>query len=366
MGGSVDGPGTARGLAGGAGVKILLAADVDLSKPGGLETHVLETAKRLAARGHEVDVWARGLDALPSAARVPGAPRPARLLEPARYDLLHRHTLGWPRGIDPGPRVVTTLHFCVAAKMDVYVRLGRLRTLARPGNWRARADERRAARAPGALIAVSTRVRDEFARFHRIDPARSVVIPNGASFDPPREERAAWRAKHGLAPDTPVLLTIGRDDFVKGYDLLGRAWGALASRHPRALWVVVGGSGPARSERRLVTGSVPREDVTAWIHAADLGALPSYYEGCSVALLEMLAGGLYTLAHDVGGAADAIRPGRNGDLVERRPAAWTEALDRAFRTPPERAAVGLDPAYRWEAVVDSIEGVYRGVSARHP
>lgn len=335
-------------------VKILLAADVDLSKPGGLETHVIEVSERLRARGHDVDVWARG------------NPNAVRTLVPSGYDILHRHTMAWPRSVDPGPRVVTTLHFCVAAKMDAYVRLGRWKTLARPGNWSARADERRAARAPGALIAVSKRVRDEFARFHGIDPARATVIPNGASFAPPREGRDTWRRKHGIDPDTPVLLTIGRHDFVKGYDLLERAWGEVRSRHSGALWVVVGGSGPSRSEGRLVTGSVPRDHVTEWIHASDLGALPSYYEGCSVALLEMLAGGLITLAHDVGGASEAIRPGKNGELVPRNADAWIQALDRAFRHPAPRRSAGLDPAYRWDAVVDEIDDVYRGVHARHP
>jgi glycosyltransferase involved in cell wall biosynthesis len=352
-------------------MRILLAADVDLAKPGGLETHVLEVAGRLAARGHEVDVWARGLERAPGldaarSSRASGRPRPVHALDSAGYDIVHRHTTLRPRGLDPGPRAVTTLHFCVAAKMDAYVRMGRLRTLARPGNWVARAEERRAAREPGALIAVSRRVLDEFARFHGIAAERATVIPNGASFEPPREGRAAWRARHGISEDTPVLLTIGRHDFVKGYDLLGRAWDAVRSRHPRALWVVVGGSAPERSERRLVTGSVPRDAVTEWIYAADLGALPSYYEGCSVALLEMLAGGLFTLAHDVGGAAEAIRSGLNGAIVARDPGAWTEALDRAIRHPEGRSVPGLDASYRWDAIVDSIELVYRSVRAEHP
>ena len=342
------------GLAPRSRVKILLAADVDLSKPGGLETHVLELSEGLRARGHEVDLWARGIA------------NAVRTLEPSRYDILHRHTMAWPRSVDPGPRVVTTLHFCVAGKMDAYVRLGRWKTLARPGNWTARMDEGRAARAPGALVAVSKRVRDEFARFHGIDPARVAVIPNGASFAPPREGREAWRRKHAIDPGTPLLLTIGRHDFVKGYDLLERAWSEVRKRHGDALWVVVGGSGPARTEGRLVTGSVPRDHVTEWIHASDLGALPSYYEGCSVALLEMLAGGLMTLAHDVGGASEAIRPGQNGELVPRDANAWIHAIDRAFRESPQRRSAGLDPAYRWDAIVDSVEEVYRRVRARYP
>src|SRR5204863_8022030 len=104
------------------------------------------------------------------------------------------------------------------------LRIGRVRTLANLGNWRGLLDERASVRGPGRLIAVSQRVADEFTRHHGLDPRRARVVSNGASFDPPREERASLRARHGIAPDAPVLLTIGRADFVKGYDLLGRAW----------------------------------------------------------------------------------------------------------------------------------------------
>jgi hypothetical protein len=81
---------------------------------------------------------------------------------------------------------VHTLHFCVAAKMEAYVRIGRLRTLLNAANWRARAAERRIARGPGAFIAVSERVRQDFERLHGLPRGRASVIPNGASFHAPR------------------------------------------------------------------------------------------------------------------------------------------------------------------------------------
>jgi glycosyltransferase involved in cell wall biosynthesis len=68
----------------------------------------------------------------------------------------------------------------------------------------------------------------------------------------------------------------------------------------------------------------------------------------------------------VGGASEAIRAGENGELVPRDANAWIHALDRAFRASPERRSPGLDPAYRWDAIVDSIEEVYRRVHAEHP
>jgi len=338
-------------------MKILIHAPVDFSKPGGLETHVLEISRHLAARGHEIDVYGQGL--------APGQGfHVVSALRPEAYDIVHLHAGPWPAG-DPGSHAVRTLHFCVAAKMAAYLRIGRVRTLVNPANWRARKEERAASQRPGALIAVSERVRNEFEHHHGLDPGRARIISNGASFEDPRVPRTAWRAKHGIHETTPVLLTIGRHDFVKGHGLLARAWDKLAGEFPDAIWVLVGGSEPERTARRLVTGSVSREDVVSWIHASDFGALPSYYEGCSVALLEMLAGALPTLAHDVGNAAQVIRPGVNGYLVSQSVRDWMDALRGYLKSPPVRPATGLDLAYRWDSIAASIEGVYLEVRAAH-
>jgi len=338
-------------------VRILLHAGVDISLPGGVETHLRELARCLVARGHHVDLYARPVP-FPPFSTVPD-------FDPARYDVIHDHGGAWPPDLDVGERYVRTLHFCVAAKMETYVRLGRLRTLVNPANWRARSGERAAIRRPGRVIAVSARVRDEFARHHGLDPARAVVIPNGVLFAPATRGRAAWRAAHSIAPEAPVLLTIGRRDFVKGYDLLERAWERVRERVPGAVWVVAGGDArDARDARpaRRTTGSIPHADVLEWIAAADVGALPSYYEGCSVALLEMLAGGLPTLAHDVGNAAEAIRPGSNGAIVARDVDAWTAALVGSLGGPRRPRGPALGPEYAWEAIAARVEAVYVGAS----
>lgn len=336
-------------------MNVLLYAGLDISLPGGLETHLRELARCLAARGHDVHLFARPVP-FPPLSTVAS-------FDPARYDVIHHHAGPWPPTLDAGERYVRTLHFCVAAKMKAYVRLGRLRTLVNPGNWRARAEERAAVRRRGRFIAISARVRDEFARHHGLDPARAPVIPNGVAFASPREGRAAWRARHGIDARAPVLLTIGRRDFVKGYDLLARAWGRVRERVPSALWVVAGGDAPEQAAGRRVTGPIPHEHVLEWIHAADVGALPSYYEGCSVALLEMLAGGLPALAHDVGNAAEVIRPGVNGALLPRDPGSWVLAIEAALgdaaRAPREPRAPSLGPEYRWEAIAARAEAVYR-------
>ncbi|MBI1798050.1 MAG: glycosyltransferase family 4 protein [Candidatus Eisenbacteria bacterium] len=331
-------------------MRVLLVANVDLSRPGGLETHIRELARWLATRGHDVEILGEPAD-LPPFTMV-------RDPDPARYDVIHHHGGSWPARLPKDHRRVRTLHFCTAAKMALYVRMGRVKTLANLGNWRGVFDERARVRGPGRLIAVSDRVCAEFARHHGLDPGRARVISNGATFDPPREERATVRARLGVAPDAPVLLTIGRADFVKGYGLLGRAW--RRARKPKgATWVIVGGGAPSRSRDRIVTGTLPHDQVIDWIHAADLGALPSYYEGCSVALLEMLAGGLYTLAHDVGNAAEVITPRVHGEIVPADEATWTALLTRALAALPPRPVRRLPETYRWDAIADRVAEVYR-------
>ena len=334
-------------------MRVLLHAAIDVSLPGGLETHVRELATGLGALGHQVEILGRASGATPLTM--------VDRVAPARYDVLHDHG-GLPPEFDTHPGLVRTLHFCVAAKMATYVRIGRLRTLANPANWRAVAVERSWSRRPGRLIAVAGRVRRDFARWHGLDPARTTVIPNGYVPVVPSEDRAALRRRHGIAERTPVLLTIGRDDFVKGTALLGRAWAAARAAERGALWVTVGGRAPARSPGRLVTGALPHAEVASWIAAADLGALPSWYEGCSVALIEMLAGGLYSLAQDVGNAPEVIHPGLDGEVLEGRVRAWTAALERLLTALPARGAARLDAAFGWPAIVARTEAVYREVA----
>jgi len=338
-------------------VKILLAADVDVSLPGGLETHVRELAASLTRNGHEVR-----LAALPAAnpAALPDLER-VGAIEPDAHDIVHEHGVRVLPVLRDERNVVKTIHFCTAAKMAAYVRIGRVRTLAHPLNWRAVRDERRACHTPWTRIAVSPRVRDDCARWYGLDAAKTHVISNGASFAPPRVSREVLRSRYGLPPDAPLLLTIGREDFVKGYGLLESAWRRAHGAERGAWWVTVGGARPAQAPGRLITGPVPHEEVGDWIHAADLGALPSYYEGCSLAHLEMLAGGLHALAHDVGICAEVTDRGVNGDIIAPSVAAWAVALSAWLSEPTARRKGGLDPDYSWDALAGRVEAVYADV-----
>ena len=143
-------------------------------------------------RGHEVDVLGRP-GPLPPPHRVVSAP------DPKGYDVIHHHAGTLAQGTCRGTACTRAdLPFPVAAKMETYVRMGRLRTLLNPANCRARSEEHASIRRGRHPIAVS---RGSGGRSHPDPPARfrpDHVVPNGAYFDPPHEGRAAWRARHGI------------------------------------------------------------------------------------------------------------------------------------------------------------------------
>jgi glycosyltransferase involved in cell wall biosynthesis len=108
---------------------------------------------------------------------------------------------------------------------------------------------------------------------------------------------------------------------------------------------------------------VSHAEVVDWIHAADVGALPSYYEGCSVALLEMLAGGLFALAHDVGNAGEILSSPCNGRILPRSEEAWASALREAMAREPGLRTAKLSPEFGWPSITDRTEAIYTEVAA---
>jgi len=279
--------------------------------------------------------------------------------DPKGYDVIHHHGGPWPRARAGTACLVRTFHFSVAAKMETYVRMGRIRTLLNPSNYHALAEEHASIRRGGTLIAVSRGLAADLTRIHRLDSGRIRMVPNGANFDPPHEGRAAWRARNGIGPSASVLLTIGRNDYVKGFDLIERAWKDMGPLPRDVTWVTVGGSTPSRDAGRIVTGPVPHSHVIEWIHAADVGAMPSYYEGGGIALLDMLAGGLPVLAHGVGIAPEVVRSGQNGEILPRDVRAWRDALRTSLANPPARVHESIGPEYRWSEIASRVEAIYR-------
>jgi glycosyltransferase involved in cell wall biosynthesis len=153
---------------------------------------------------------------------------------------------------------------------------------------------------------------------------RWTLLRNGIDVDAFRPGGAAAEAKRalGLAPDRPVVGTVGRLEWRKGHDVLLAAAERLRGRRLQMLLV---GDGPlaedlARRASALglagdvrFTGTL--DDVRPALAAMDVFALPSREEGMSNALMEAMAAARPIVASDVGGNGEVLDGGRLGLLV---------------------------------------------------
>jgi glycosyltransferase involved in cell wall biosynthesis len=170
-----------------------------------------------------------------------------------------------------------------------------------------------------------------------IDPAKVFRIPigvNPAHFEPQTPaSRAAARDRLGLPEDVPVVGSFHKDGLgwsdgsepklIKGPDVLLEALGTLHGREPN-LHVLL--SGPARGYVRngLEGLGVPHvhrrveryEEIGRLYAALDAYVVPSRQEGGPKGVLEAMASGIPVVSTRVGQAAELVRDGRNGWLVD--------------------------------------------------
>lgn len=169
-----------------------------------------------------------------------------------------------------------------------------------------------------------------------VPPSKVVVIRPGV--DAPThdvakdEEKAEARAKLGLDPSSPVLITVGRLIERKGVQwFIEHVLPRLLEVSPTLRYVVVG-DGPLRGQidersrdlglaaNTVLAGSVRDEALGLYLRAADLFVMPNVrvpgdMEGFGLVALEAGAAGLPVVAADLEGIRDAVIPSRNGVLV---------------------------------------------------
>lgn len=191
---------------------------------------------------------------------------------------------------------------------------------------------RQAAQQATALIAADTAAAREIPRFLHADPEKVVMIPNGIDVDEARhwvnrQDMQALTAGLGLAQRTPCLLSVGRLEPNKGFDVLIEALSRIRSLFPsKWLWLLVG-DGPQRGalEHKIralkldthvqLLGALDDATLHNLYELATLFVHPTRFEGSSLVTLEAMAHGRAIVATAVGGIPDKVISGRNGYLV---------------------------------------------------
>jgi starch synthase len=250
--------------------------------------------------------------------------------------------------------------------------------------------ERTAIEAADAVIAVSRGMREDILRcYPLLDPARLHVVHNGIDTElyRPTPETDAL-TKHGVDPDRPYVLFVGRITRQKGVPHLLRA---ARSINPSAQLVLCAGAPdtPAIDQefRTLVDElrrtrdavlwipeMLPRSEVVQLLSHATVFACPSIYEPLGIVNLEAMACAAPVVASAVGGIPEVVDNGVTGRLVpydEQHPEAFeqglAEALDSVIADPVAAARMGeagRERAVRefgWDAIARRTLAVYEEI-----
>lgn len=298
----------------------------------------------LLSRARELGVEARPLAPFTDPALSPGGVCSADLEWLGRFDVAHVHAGIAFEGSGP-------VELARAAGVSSVVR-----TEHQPYLVESEAQARRYAVTTDlvdVIIGVSAGVSETFVRAG-VERVKVLTVRNGV----PQVERvdpAPVRARLGLDPARPVVLTPARFAERKGYRYLFEAALDVAALRPDALFVWAG-TGPIRDEMRdLVASSsvrdhvvfLPGTDAIADLLAvSDVLVLPSFFEGMPLVVLEAMSVGVPVVATDVCGTNEVVDDGLTGRLVPARDAAMLAAGVLEALAPdgpaPAWAAAGLE------------------------
>ncbi len=383
---------------------------------GGLNVYVVETSKRLARAGLEVEVFTRatssdlppvvdlapgvtvrhliagpfeglGKDDLPSqlCALTSGVLRAEAQREPGWYDVVHSHywlsgQVGWLASERWGVPLVHTAHTLAKVK-NLALAAGDA-----PEPLRRVVGEQQVVQAADRLVTNTTDEAQELIGLYDADPARVVTVAPGVDLEHFRPGEAGnpaggtARTRLGVPADAVLLLYVGRIQPLKAPDVLLSAAARLLERSPelrdRLVVAVVGGpsgsglSEPAALQRLAGELGLPvrfeppcdPQRLRDWYLAADLVAVPSHNESFGLVALEAQACGTPVVATDVGGLRTTVQDGVSGLLVPGHdPSAWASALTRGLSLRPELSvgAVAHAAAFSWAATADGLLATYR-------
>jgi len=345
---------------------------------GGLEQLVVHLAARSRSRGIECSIVALGHDGparalaegegigvtlLPAdGMSVPALLGIRRALEQRDAALLHAHDLGpWlnavaVRALRPRTRVLATFHE------------------QRKPEGRKRHAAALAARATEALVACGEKVRSDILGWAP-SGARVPVIANGVPLEGFLSRDAA-RAKLGIPDGVVAIGYAGGLRDIKGPDLLLQAFlDKFADRGDVYLYLI--GSGPLEDSLRAQAKGHANVHFTGLIQNAarllpglDVYAQASLSEGRSLSMLEAMAAGLPTLAHDLLPVREIHAQGESallvplGDRAGLGSALQRLALDPALRVRLGEKAKERAQRHSIEPMIDAYEALYREIAAR--
>jgi glycosyltransferase involved in cell wall biosynthesis len=207
------------------------------------------------------------------------------------------------------------------------------------------------------LLAVSDFSRVRMADSLGIRPEKIGLLPNTFDADrfQPGPRPVELLQRYGLKGTEPVILTVARlaqTEQYKGYDNVLLGLPEVLRRFPEARYVLVG-DGPDRdrvialarrlgvSDRLIMAGYVPNEELVDHYNLCDVFAMPSKGEGFGIVFLEALACGKAVIAGNKDASSEALLGGELGQLVDPdNPDAIAAAICSALSKTTSTALLG--------------------------
>ena len=359
---------------------------------GGMNTYVIESAKKMASSGVEVDIFTRAsrpdlpdvVDLAPgvrvrhlhanpyegvSKSDIPAlmdqlvADFYRHMRESGRYEIIHSHY--WTSGLlakqvsqESGIPFVHTFHTTAKVK-NLSLADGE-----RPEPLSRSIGEENVVKAAAAIIANTDSEAASLVSLYGACPDRVFVATPGVNLSEFKVAggKSVAREKLGIEQSKIVLTFVGRIQPHKGPDIFIRSVAEVLTHSPglrsKIHALIIGGisgseSGELDRLRNLAKWlgisdvvrflpPVTRSELPDWYRASDLVCVPSYSESFGLVALEAQACGTPVVATAVGGLRAAVSDGFSGSLVDGHdPKAWGAVLLRLIAQPERRLILSM-------------------------
>jgi UDP-glucose:(heptosyl)LPS alpha-1,3-glucosyltransferase len=378
---------------------------------GGCETYIADLSRRLIADRHEVHLYACRWDASALPAEMRYHPLPVlggpRFLRPWRFSRLclqemaknnHDVTVGFDKTYGQDVLYPQAGLFAATVEHNIHKVPGKLgRGLARlikvvdPVFWSYSLLERRQylGTRPPLIVVNSYMVRDHFQHYHGITEANLHVIRS--AIDPnrfPEHDRLKLRQQNrdiwGIAPTETIALLAAMNYRLKGLEPLLHAITSLFARpefqgRPPAFRLLVVGNTETRKYENLARRLGIRDKVIfvgycaemrRAYFAADFLVHPTFYDPCSLVVLEALACSLPVITTQANGASELLHPMQDGFVIDNphdhAHLAWclTQLLDSQRRHACALAARKTAGLWTFEQHYRQLLGVFSEAARR--
>lgn len=382
-------------------MRVLMVSDVYFPRVNGVSTSIQAFRQALYAAGHRVTLIAPAYAAVTDdetdiirissrnvivdpedrMMRIRHIHRLTEELRAGNYDIIHIHTpfVAHYAGLKLARKlnlpVVATYHTFFEEYLYNYIKW-------LPKEWlryTARRFSRTQCAELDALVVPSTAMRQVLVDYGVTTPL--TVLPTGLDMQVfANGDAVAFRQQHGIAPERPMILFVGRVAFEKNIGFLLDVTAKLRECIPDIL-LVIAGEGPAEKglqaqvarqglqQQVMFVGYLPRDGgLQACYKAADVFVFASRTETQGLVLIEAMACGTPVVSTAVLGTKDIMQGERGGLIAEENPAAFAAQVarllgDKALHARKVEEALAYAATWSHTAQAEKLVGFYQRLLA---